>query len=403
MADDIEIYTRALKREKAARKQAEKILEEKSRELFFLTQELKIANEKLENLVDVKKSELQGVFDNLVDAYILMDLAGNVISMNTSAIQLFGYNIANEKLNVVKLIYKEDYQYAMNSYYKLIKNGSFTDYQARVYTKYNGIRTVHINASIIKSKNNNSIGAQGIVRDITDQIAYQKQRELLVKNLEKSNKELNDYAHIVSHDLKSPLRSMNTIITWLKEDYQNVLDNNAIQSFEMLLKKVDKMDHLINGILKYSSIDKVDHKKKSIDIHKIVNDIIDVIHIPNHIEVKIRTSLPTIKGDKFRLQQLFQNLISNAIKYNDKEKGKVYIDCQEQKMHWLFSIQDNGKGISNKYHDKVFQIFQTLEKSSNATGIGLSIVKKIIDHYDGTIWIDSVEEKGTTFFFTLKK
>ncbi|SHJ42302.1 sensor histidine kinase [Aquimarina spongiae] len=529
MGNDQEIFKRALAREKAARKQAEKILEDKSRELYFITQQLKEANEQLEDLVDVKESELQGVFDNLVDAYVLMDLHGNVQEMNQAAVELFGYDVRNEKLNVVQLIYKEDYEYAMTSFFKLTQDGFFSDYQARVYTKHNGVRTVHINASIIKDKNKKPIAAQGIVRDITttleqqrifenqrqqlsvivensslgivltqmgkilqtnkafqdllqysqeellemnvqeismpdeykeseenmkkmtsgeiggfsinkryrkknggifwaktsvaavrkqngdmqyqvalieditDQREHEKQRDLLLKNLEKSNKELNDYAHIVSHDLKSPLRSMNALITWLKEDYESVLDEGAQQSFDMLLKKVDKMDHLINGILEYSSVDKGEHIQKTIDLNSTVKDIIDIIYIPDHIEVTVTSDLPVVQGDNFRLQQLFQNLINNAVKYNDKEKGWIKVSCIPQKTHWQFAIEDNGPGIPKKYHEKIFRVFQTLDDNKESTGVGLSIVKKIIDLYDGKIWVTSEEGKGTAFHFTLKK
>ncbi|WP_103863413.1 PAS domain S-box protein [Aquimarina sp. I32.4] len=527
--DEIHILKRALQREKAARKQAEKILEEKSGELYHITQELKKVNKKLKDRVGEKESELQGVFDNLVDAYVLMDISGNVLEMNDTAKQLFGYDIAQEKLNVVGLIYKDDYRYAMESFQELIAKGSFSDYQARVYTKKNGVRTVHINASLIKDKNKKPIGAQGIVTDITEKlvqkqifeeqkkqlsiivensslgivlaqfgkilqtnkaiqnllgytkkelqqkevkdisvkdeydavaddlekvntgqidnlsinkrykkrdgtsfwaktnvsavrdhngnIKYQvalieditehleseKQRDLLVKKLERSNNDLNDYAHIVSHDLKSPLRSMNALITWLKEDYEDTLDDDAHKSLDMLLKKVDKMDHLINGILKYSSIDKQEHPNKNIALNDILTDIIDVIHIPNHISISIPQNLPIIKGDKFRLQQLFQNLISNAIKYNDKEKGTVKVSCKDEEEFWEFAISDNGQGIPKKYHDKIFQIFQTLDDKKESTGVGLSIVKKIIDLYNGYIWIESQEGIGTTFYFTLKK
>jgi len=528
MSNELEILKRALQREKAARKQAEQILEGKSRELYELTQELKDVNAKLEQGLTEKTSELQGVFGNLVDAYVLMDVSGNVIKMNHAANELFGYDISKEKLNIIKLISKEDYQYAMTSFQKLIAKGSFSDYQARVYTKHKGIRTVHINASLILNKKNQPIAAQGIVRDITEeleqkqifeeqkkqlsvivensslgialtqfgkilqtnkafqnllgysndellqkevknislkdeyiesatnmqkmndneidnfsvnkryikqdgtifwaktnvaavrnedgsikyqvaliediteQLEFEKQRNRLVKNLEKSNKELNDYAHIVSHDLKSPLRSMNALLTWLKEDYQEILDDNAHDSLNMLLKKVDKMDHLISGILEYSSVDKVDQPEQNIALQDIVTDIIDVIHIPDHIKIEITTELPIIKGDKFRLQQLFQNLLNNAVKYNDKEKGIIKVSCEQKEEFWQFEIADNGTGISKKYHNKIFQIFQTLDDKNESTGVGLSIVKKIVDLYEGKIWLASKEGIGTTFYFTLK-
>ena len=130
-----EILLRALAREKAARKQSEVILEQKSAELFSLTRELKKSNSKLEELVKEKTSELQGVFENIIDAYVVMDLNGNVVRMNDAASELFEYDLEDGNLNVVSLIYREDIEYAMNSYENLIKNGHFTNYKSRIFTK----------------------------------------------------------------------------------------------------------------------------------------------------------------------------------------------------------------------------------------------------------------------------
>ncbi|WP_378178697.1 ATP-binding protein [Aquimarina sp. SS2-1] len=400
---DSGILERALKREKAARKQAENILEEKSRELYNTTQELRAANHKLEELFDTKKNELQGVFDNLVDAYVLMDINGNILDMNTSAVNLFGYNIKDENVNVLSLIYKDDFEYAMSSFQKLIAEGSFSDYKARVYTKFKGVRTVHINASIIRNNEKGIIGAQGIVRDITSQLEEEKQKEKLLQSLEISNKELNDFAHVVSHDLKSPLRGMNALINWLKEDYKSVLDQSAQNSFDSLLHKIEKMDNLIEGILAYSSIDKQQIQDKCIDLNEIVEDILAMIFVPDHFKISVINQLPVIKGDRYRLQQLFQNLIGNAIKYNDKKNGRLTITCREDKEYWLFEFSDNGPGIPVEYHNKIFEVFQTINPSKESTGVGLSIVKKIVDLYEGSVSVSSEEGKGTTFNFTIKK
>lgn len=221
--DDIEILKRAIQREKLARKQAEKILEDKSRELYLITQELKDTNEKLEEQVGTKESELQGVFDNLLDAYVRMDIFGNVLEMNYAARNLFGYDIAEEKLNVVKLIYKEDYKYAMTSFQELVTKGSFSDYQARVYTKENGIRTVHINASLIFDKNKTPIGAQGIVTDITEEL---KQKQIF----EEQKKQLS--VIVENSSLGIVLAQFGTIVQTNKA-FQNLLGYTA----EELLKK----------------------------------------------------------------------------------------------------------------------------------------------------------------------
>ena len=133
-------------------------------------------------------------------------------------------------------------------------------------------------------------------------------------------------------------------------------------------------------------------------------EILQILHIPEHIVIEIRNPLPTLKNNKFKIQQLFQNLISNAIKYNDKEKGVVTIDVSEKESSYLFLVQDNGIGIDKKYHKKIFDVFETLEETSNeSNGIGLSIVKKIVDVLQGNIWLESEPRKGTTFFIELKK
>ena len=113
--------------------------------------------------------------------------------------------------------------------------------------------------------------------------------------------------------------------------------------------------------------------------------------------------MPTVKGDITKFQQLFQNLISNAIKFNNKDKGLIEVNFTENKSFYQFEIKDNGIGIEKKYHDKIFKIFHSLNDSKDSSGIGLSIVKKIIDLYDGNIWLESEPEIGTTFYFTIKK
>jgi len=140
--DQSEILQRALKREKAARKAAEAILEEKSRELYFTSQ-------RLENLLDEKSAQLQGVFENIIDAYVVMDMQGNIIKFNDPATKLFGYDILKESVNVSKLIYRDDYEYAINSFKELKSKGYFKDYEARIYTKSKEVKWVHINASIV--------------------------------------------------------------------------------------------------------------------------------------------------------------------------------------------------------------------------------------------------------------
>jgi PAS domain S-box-containing protein len=694
----IEILEKALARERLARKEAERILEEKSLELYNKSEELLSINENLAKVIDQKTIEFKGVFDNIIDSYILMDLHGNVLKMNKPAVKLFGYDIKEEGFNVTNIIYEEDYEYAYESFSKLINEGAFSNYQARIYTKSKEVKWVQINSSIVTDTEGIPTFAHGIVRDITlakqRQVAFEEQKqqldaivdnsslgialsaengdilktntafqkllgyteeeflqlkvkdfslkddakltseylgklsareldhftinkryrskngkviwaktsvaavrnsdgsiryrvaliediteelkkgallealnklmssilgktniyeiaweitqktigllgfedcviylldkekeelrqiaaygdkvssdneilnsikiplgrgivgtvaktgepeiisdtskdkryivddlkrdseisvpiiaegeiigvidsehssknfftkdhletlqtiaglaatqlknalslqlrkeaeeqkEALLKDLTKSNQELNDFAHVVSHDLKSPLRSMNALVSWLQEDSASFSNDEIDTNFNLLLKKIDRMDLLINGILSYASIDKVEKKEKPINLDVLVKDLLDTIHVPEHIEIIFKAELPTIKADSFKMIQLFQNLLSNAIKYSDKKKGTIIIDCLSKKDKWQFSIQDNGMGISEKYFKKIFKVFQVLEESEESSGVGLSIVQKIIVFYDGKIWLESKLKKGTTFFFTLPK
>ncbi len=232
-----------------------------------------------------------------------------------------------------------------------------------------------------------------------------KQIAAKANELNKSNKELEDFAYIVSHDLKAPLRGINELSNWIFEDYSNVLDKEGKENLTMLIERSMQMNGMIQGILEYSRVGRTEGKVEKIDLNKLLKEVIDLLAPPDNIKIKVENKLPKYKADRIRLTQLFQNLLSNAIKYIDKPKGIIKIGCAEEKNEWEFSVSDNGPGIEEKYFEKIFKIFQTLGStpSDESTGIGLTITKKIIDLYKGRIWVESEINKGTTFYFTLPK
>jgi light-regulated signal transduction histidine kinase (bacteriophytochrome) len=248
------------------------------------------------------------------------------------------------------------------------------------------------------------IGETNLAEYISQQaeqlILVNRDQELLVKELALQNQELNDYAHIVSHDLKSPLRSIEALVSWLKEDYGDAIGEEGKTQIGLIVTHLEKMDALITGILNYSSIDKEVRTERKIDLNILVKETVDLMHLPEHITINVH-KLPTILADRFKIQQLFQNLIGNAVSSIDKPKGVVEVIARNLDDVFQFEIKDNGKGINQAYFHKIFQVFQKLENDSESTGIGLSIVKKIVQFYDGKIWLDSAEGVGTTFYFTL--
>ncbi|QIH39220.1 two-component sensor histidine kinase [Flavobacterium sp. Sr18] len=234
-------------------------------------------------------------------------------------------------------------------------------------------------------------------------IKINKQREELLLNLEKQNQVLNEYAHMVSHDLKAPLRSIDTLINWFIEDNQAMMNETNLKSLNLILSNVEKMDFLIKGILNYTAIDNKENQDRIIDLNILIEETLRTIHISEQVKIKIKNHLPKVFGNDFRYKQLFQNLIQNAIKYNDKENITVEIGNSESDTEISFYVKDNGIGIPEQYQTRIFDIFSKLENNDPSSGIGLSIVKKIIDFYNGTIWLESQENIGTTFHFTIPK
>ncbi|CAM2822805.1 sensor histidine kinase [Flavobacterium frigoris] len=255
----------------------------------------------------------------------------------------------------------------------------------------------------LTSKNENFDSSEYIKQQSIEIIKINKQREELLVNLEKQNIALNEYAHMVSHDLKAPLRSIDTLINWFIEDNLEMMNENNLKSLNLILSNVEKMDLLIKGILNYSSVESQPGDERLIDLNVLIQDVLNIIEVPDHVAVTVKNKLPKIVGNDFRFKQLFQNLIQNAIKYNDKEKVIVEIGCLENENEIIFDVKDNGIGIPKVYQNKIFDVFSKLHNDGKSSGIGLAIVKKIIEFYRGKIWLESQESIGSTFYFTIPK
>ncbi|MFH1215294.1 MAG: PAS domain S-box protein [Pseudomonadota bacterium] len=217
------------------------------------------------------------------------------------------------------------------------------------------------------------------------------------------NNDLKEFAYIVSHDLKAPLRGASQLAYWISTDYSDKLDDAGREKIDLLLNRVKRMDALINGILTYSRIGRIREKQEEINTKLLVRKIIDTLSPPDTIKFEVDSFLPVLVAEKTRIEQLFQNLIDNSIKFMDKPRGLIRIGCEKEGMFWKFRVTDNGPGIDPRYHDTIFKIFQSLESrdTRESTGIGLTLAKKIVSLYGGRIWIESEKGSGTTFFFTL--
>ncbi|WP_190810938.1 ATP-binding protein [Flagellimonas sp. S3867] len=251
------------------------------------------------------------------------------------------------------------------------------------------------------------VNPQKLVEDIEKQahklVEITAEKDMLLKNLEQQNESLNNYAHMVSHDLKSPIRNVHSLVSWVFEDGQKVFKEQSKENVQLIFQNLAKMDSLIDGILRHSTIDSIQENASTVDLNELIAEIERTIYVPENVTIKKSRHLPKLLTGKYRIEQLFKNLITNAIAAaEDKEDGSIMIDVKEEYDGWLFSVTDNGKGIPKHLQTGIFGMFKKLENNSGATGIGLALVKKIINFYKGDIWLSSEEGMGTTFFFTIK-
>ncbi len=231
--------------------------------------------------------------------------------------------------------------------------------------------------------------------------------ETLDKNfqeLTKKNKELDQFAYVVSHDLKAPLRGIDNIAKWTIEDHDVELSPAVKKNIELIQGRTVRLENMINGLLEYARIGRIKKGQQKVDVNVLLNELVEVL-VPPSFNIKIDPDMPVFTTEKLRLEQVFSNLISNAVKYNDKDKGEIGIHFRELSDVYEFVVTDNGPGIHPDYHEKIFMIFQTLQERDafESTGVGLAIVKKIIEEQKGSISVESDTGEGSAFKFTWRK
>ena len=436
--NEIDILKRALNREKLARKNAEKILEEKSAELYHLSSRLKESNFVINNIAKSilgKTNYYDIAWEILINIANYLDTEDCVIYLineetnSMEQIAAYGSKVKDKEiLNPLVIPIGEGIvgSVAKSGIPELIHDTSKDSrYIKDIEYNYSEITVPivvegHIIGIIDSEHPEKYFFNEGqlvtlinisrvIAMQLNNAISLEKRKEAegkyikINKELAKKNEALEEYAHIVSHDLKSPLRSISALLSWIKEDNEELINDSSKVYFDNIDKSLEHMENLISDVLIYSSISFEQIKFTSIDIKKLLNEIVDYIFVPEHVTIEISAMPRKIKADYTQFKQLFQNLITNAVKFIDKDKGKVKILYESDEFFYKFSISDNGIGIDEKYHDKIFDVFQSLTKDSKSSGIGLSIVKKIINLYGGKIWVESKLGEGTTFYFTIKK
>jgi PAS domain S-box-containing protein len=342
------------------------------------------------------------------EGIIIVNDTGHITLVNNSAEKLFGYQRAEMLGHPIGMLVPDWVQdvhqahcagYIANPHVRPMGTG------LKLTARHRDGHEIPVEISLGYVRTMKGLLAMSFIMDITQRRRAEERQAQLLKELENVNQELKDFAYIVSHDLKAPLRAINSLAEWLGQDYGDQLDADGQELVALLMSRVKRMHNLIEGVLQYSRIGRIQEEHVAIDMNQLIQEVIDLIAPSSDITITIAHPLPSVTAERTRVAQVFQNLISNAVKYMDKPKGEIEIDSRDAGEFWQFSVADNGPGIEEKYFEKIFQLFQTLHARDEfeSTGVGLAVVKKTVELYRGRVWVESEVGEGSTFFLTLPK
>jgi len=383
------------------------------------THELEKANEPLqlevtqhkrvEETLEHKENLLQMIISATGEAMILIGTDGLITLFNPAAEEMFGYkkeDMLGQSLDrLIPEQYRHHHSQYVQSYFATGKPDGIIGSTVELPALRSNGQTFPMEMSLSAGSLGDNQYVIAVSRDITERKQIEMCQDELLKKVDNINKELKDFVSIVSHDLKAPLRGIKTLANWILSDYSDKLDEQAKEHINLLLERVERMYNLIEGALQYSRAGHTKEKQVLVDLNNFIPEVINMVVPPDNITVTIENELPVIECEETHIMQLIQNLLSNSIKYMDKPQGWIKISCTEQDDFWKFSVADNGPGIEKKHFERIFKIFQALPTSPDfeGTGVGLTVAKKIVELYEGRIWVESKVGEGSTFFFTLPK
>jgi len=353
---------------------------------------------------------MSAVMNTVIDGLITIDERGTIQTFNPASVRIFGYQPDEVIGRNIKMLMPEPYHSRHDA--------SLRHYMATGEAKVIGVVTevsaIRKNGSVFPMEvginEMQVVGKRmfvGAIRDISERKQAEQEIQQYLEALKRSNQELDDFAYIASHDLKEPLRGLSNNAVFLKEDYEDKIGEDGVNRLARMTFLCERMERLVNDLLYFSRLGRQELAIQQTDLNEVIADIESMMESSLHeanATIRITTTLPTITCDLVRITEVFRNLITNAVKYNNNKEKWVEIGCKQENGQRIFFVRDNGIGIPSKFYDDVFRIFKRLNDEDDnvrGTGVGLTFVKKIIERHNGQIWIESKMGKGSTFFFTI--
>jgi len=358
--------------------------------------------------LDRREGIESSIFDLVPDGILVSSLTGFILATNNAYLKLTGYSkdevVGKHALQIPALKNIEEVDEYWTHISKVFRGDDIQGFEFKYRHADGSIRWGEARASI--SKRGMFRGeAIAVLRDITERKQREEELQRLMENLERSNRELDDYTYAVSHDLKAPLRTIGSFASFLLEDYSEKIDEVGKGYILRMHSASLRMTELIDDLLLISRVGRTDINIEFFDMNAIISEIIDDNKsMLNDKNGKIIAGeLPSIQTQKVWVKQIFANLVNNGLKFNESSNPTVWIECEEKEDHYLFSVKDNGIGIEKKYNEKIFKMFQRLHTSEEypGTGAGLTLVKKVLESFGGSIRLESKVGKGTVFYITI--
>ena len=365
--------------------------------------------------------QYRSVVNSIKEIIFQTDTSGCWTFLNPAWTEITGFEVSESLYTLfTDYIYAEEDQQrcAMLFDSLMALEQEFYQHEFCLMTKSGSFRWLEIEAQVNVLPTGTVTGTSGTIIDTTERkqteaVLQARADELAQINamllttaaqLEKRNQELDQFAYVTSHDLKAPLRAIANLSEWIEEDIEEKLDEDTRHQMNLLRGRVHRMEALINGLLQYSRVGRIEEESATVAVSDLLEEVIDSLDPPPEFTIEV-AAMPVLHTKRLPLLQVFSNLISNAIKHHHRSDGHVWLSAQDQGQAYEFTVADDGPGIAPEYQEKVFVIFQTLKARDKAenTGIGLSIVKKIIEAQGGSISVESRLGQGSVFRFTWLK
>jgi PAS domain S-box-containing protein len=361
---------------------------------------------KAENELREKKEELQTIIDSSRTWIFYKDKENHFLQVNKAYSEFLGISQENlENMSLFDILPEEQAEDSWDDDKQVMESGKPKFDIIGPISYKDGVRYLCTDKIPYRDEHGNIIGIIGFAVDITERKHADEELKNTMIELKRSNQELKQFAYVASHDLQEPLRMVSSFTQLLERKYKDELDEEALEYIDFAVDGAKRMQLLINDLLAYSRVNTEGGELEDVDFEKVLDEVLFNLEIliKENQAVITRDPLPKICADHRQMVQLFQNLITNGLKYRSDETPQIIISAQKEDKHWLFSVADNGIGMDPQYRERIFQIFSRLHTHDEyeGTGIGLAIAKRIIVRHGGRIWVESELGEGSTFYFTI--